>query len=191
MIVAHRSLLLFQDLRWFPPCHPRARRMPSRVRDWLAEAASLTARLAAAVGPVRVEVLREGWGRAFPSERRHLHLAHDDCLWVREVVLRHGEVALVAARTVAPRRTLEGRGGVFTRLGSRPLGELLFSHPAIVREECLWTELAPMLWRLRDIGVPRWGRRVRYRIDGAPFLVCEFFLPSVFELEQDHEPTLA
>jgi len=105
-------------------------------------------------------------------------------VWVREVLLESAGIAgmpVLAARTVAPVATLEGVGAGFARLGNRPLGELLFTHPAVVRGEIQWTRLSRRHWRLKESVCPRWGRRTLYEVGGLPLLVNEFFLPVVFE----------
>ncbi len=185
-----RSRLLAEDLDWFSPRHPRVREIPPQIRDWLSETGSLTARLEAVVGNVQVQVLYQGSGRAFPSEVQWLRSAQDRCLWVREVILagRHGP--LVAARTVAPGETLRGEGVGFERLGDRPLGALLFSHPAVERGDSQWVRLAPSAWRMSSVEAPRWGRRTLYYVDGSPLLVGEFFLPSLFHIARHDESSL-
>lgn len=177
------SLLLASDLSWFVARWPFTRRCSRRVRIWLAESGSLTARLQAAAGAIRVRVLYEGRGWPFESERQCLQWAHGQPVWIREVILYTGECPLLAARTVAPEVTLRGGGAGFAHLGSRPLGALLFNHPGVVRKTAEWVALNRGRWRLHSAAVPRWGRRTLYEVNGKPLLVNEFFLPIVFELE--------
>ncbi len=179
-----RSLLLVADPRWVIARPPYRHRFPAPVRSWLDETGSLTARLEATGGPVRVIVLFEGGGRLMASERKHLGSIPGDPVWAREVLLEIHGVPMLLARTVAPRSTLRGEGAGFVRLGSRPLGELLFTHPAVVRGDTEWTRLEPRHWRMGKIGLPRWGRRTLYQVGGKPMLVNEFFLPAIFRLEQ-------
>lgn len=179
------SLLLANDPRWFVPGGWSARRPPPQVLSWLAETGSLTARLQALTGMVEVRVLRQGLGRALASERRRLAY-RPRLLWVREVVLEHRGVPLLAARTVAPPATLQGAGAGFARLGARPLGALLFTDPAVRRRGCEWARLVSWNWGA-PLPRPDWGRRTCYTIDRQPLLVAEFFLPPLFELEADHD----
>ena len=179
------SLLLAKDPVWFAARLPRARRPSLQVLSWLAESGSLTARLQALAGPVQVQVLRQGLGWALASERRRLDY-RPRLLWVREVVLAHRGLPLLAARTVAPPATLRGAGTGFARLGARPLGALLFTHPGVRWRDCQWTRLARRDWKA-PLPPPAWGRRTLYTLDGRPLLVAEFFLPSLFELERDHD----
>lgn len=162
-------------------CPPYRHRFPLVVRSWLSETGSLTARLSSVFGPVRVVVLYEGRGRLLSSERARLVRFSSGPVWVREVLLESAGMPLLGARTVAPVATLEGVGAGFGRLGNRPLGELLFTHPAVVRGETQWTHLPPKHWRPNETACPRWGRRTLYEVGGRPLLVNEFFLPIVFD----------
>ncbi|BCX89313.1 chorismate--pyruvate lyase [Methylomarinovum tepidoasis] len=176
------SLLLANDPHWFVPGFWSARRPPLQVLSWLAETGSLTARLQALAGTVEVQVLRQGRGRALASERCRLAY-RPRLLWVREVVLAHRGTPLLAARTVAPPATLKGAGAGVARLGTRPLGALLFTDPGVRRRGCEWTRLVSRNWKA-PLPRPDWGRRILYTIDGRPLLVAEFFLPSLFELAE-------
>ncbi len=175
------SLLLARDLRWLAAGSLWRYRFPPEARPWLEELGSLTARLECEFGPVRVTVLQEGRGRLLASERRRMGLGAGEWIWIREVLLRAGDRLLVAARTVAPCATLRGAGGAFARLGNRPLGELLFTHPGVVREGMEWSRVESGHWRPAEVQPPRWGRRTLYRIGAGPLLVNEFFLSGVME----------
>jgi len=175
------SVLLARDLRWLAAGSLWRHRFPPEARSWLEEPGSLTARLACAFGAVRVTVLQEERGRLLASERRRMGLGSGEWIWVREVLLRAGDRPLVAARTVAPCSTLRGAGAAFARLGNRPLGELLFTHPGVVRGGMEWSRVESGHWRPAEIPPPRWGRRILYWIGAGPLLVNEFFLPGVME----------
>ncbi len=181
---ASRSLLLAAEPAWFSVHSPRARRIHRSVRDWLAESGSLTARLQALAGPIRVQVLYQDWGRAFLSEAAELQMRRSRRVWIREVALEAAGRQLLLARTVAPTATVTGWGKRFTCLGTRPLGELLFSLPGVKRVNIAWSCLNPTCWLAFPGPRPRWGRRTLYLTGpDLPLLVSEFFLPAVFALE--------
>ncbi len=181
---ASRSLILATEPAWFQVRSPRARRIHPAVREWLAEAGSLTARLQALAGPIRVQVLYQDWGRPFLSEAFRLKVPRGRWVWTREVMLEAAGKQLLLARTVAPAATLTGLGVRFTRLGTRPLGELLFSRSDVKSVSMDWACLDPAYWRFFPAKRPRWGRRTLYLIGpNLPLLVSEFFLPAVFALE--------
>ncbi len=179
------SVLLAEDIRWLDAGPLYRHRFPLEVRHWLEEPGSLTARLEVEFGSVRVTVLQEGRGRLLASERRRMDMDSREWIWSREVLLEAGGRFRVAARTVAPFSTLRGAGAAFARLGNRPLGELLFTHPDVVRCSMEWGRLDAWHWRLAGLQPPRWGRRTLYWIGAGPLLVNEFFLPGVLSGEVD------
>lgn len=163
----------------------------SRLLSWLSEKGSLTRRLRTLTGPeFRVAVLREDWAKPFPGEARLLDLRTARSARVREVMLMAGDRPLVLARSIIPQRTLCGRHSPLARLGTRPLGEWLFAHPALRRLSLEFARVQPESWSAdlgatRGIAVPVWGRRSHYRVARHPLLVCEFFLPALLSLERD------
>ena len=154
---------------WLSPPRYWQRRPDRSERDWLLCAGSLTAALVRlSRGRFRVRVLREGWLRPRPDERRALGLTHRHYARIREVELLGGDEVWVSARSVIPLRTLRGGGGRLRYLGSRSLGSLLFKGRA---------RRGPLEIR-RDAG--QWQRRSRFHFDRRPLLVQECFHPALF-----------
>ena len=160
---------------------------PADLTDWLFDAGSLTRRLRRRCpSQLRVQVLRQGWMRADQDEARALQLRLDAWAWIREVQLCCDERHWVFARTGIPARTLRGRGQRLTWLGTRPLGEALFTDPCVRRGP---VEVACIVagQRLHQRAVAGcveppetlWGRRSVFRLDRHPLLVCEIFLPDL------------
>jgi len=173
--------------RWHTAAAVHRRRLPAGVRHWVLDRTSLTARLRALCSEqFAVRVLRQGWACPYPGERAVLGMRRGDVALVREVHLLCGDRVLVYARTLIPRPTLRGRCRRLARLGTRPLGEVLFADPTMRRETL---ELAALtrgsaLYRLALRGLdvhPHaiWGRRSLFRIEGMPLLVNEIFLPGI------------
>ena len=108
----------------------------AQTLDWLFDEGSLTRRLTALSNDgFSVTPLQEGWQRLRADECALLGVADGSQGWVREVYLRgHGQ-PWVFARSVAARSALEGSGLALDQLGSRSLGELLFSDRAFDRGE--------------------------------------------------------
>lgn len=131
-------------------------------------------------------MLGQYWARPSRSEARNLKLSRKGYVWVREVHLLCDEQPWVFARTLIPLSTLHGRGRHLMRLGSRPLGEVLFTDPQVNRGpmEAACIQVGQRLHR-RAFGEreesldPIWGRRSIFHIDGQPLLVCEIFLPDL------------
>ncbi len=97
-------------------------------------------------------------------------------VYVREVTLKLGEQAVVVARSIIPRRTLTGYERQLMQLGSKPLGDFLFSHPRMRRH--------PIQCKQGHIGgQSAWARRSVFELSGKPLLVSEVFLERLFEIE--------
>lgn len=103
---------------------------------------------------------------------------------MREVVLRCDERPWVFARTVIPLVSIRGRLRRFTRLGTRPLGAVLFAQRGLEREPFEIARVRPghaLHVRMRSaVGVtsPVWARRAVYRLDAGRLLVTEAYLPE-------------
>ncbi len=133
------------------------------VLDWLFDEGSLTRRLTAlADGAFRVEPLLEGWQTLRDDECQGLDVPPGSSGWVREVYLHGHDRPWVFARSVAARSALEGSGFDLALLGTRSLGELLFSDSAFERgpiEVCRYPA-AGLPAEVRAEGL--WGRRSRF-----------------------------
>jgi chorismate--pyruvate lyase len=162
------------------------------LRQWLVASGSLSRRLAALGTRFEVQTLRQGTARITPREAAELGAQRRMRCWVREVVLRVDGVALVWARSVAPRRALNGPWRALRGLGSRPLAELLFNDPRVKRTPLRSERLArhgPLglrlarQWRAATATPPAptmcWGRSSVFRKHGAPLRVMEVFAPSI------------
>jgi len=172
---------------WLP--RPPRATVPARLRPWLTDSSSLTARIRARCERFSVRVLGQRLARVHLDEAAVLGLRAGELAWLREVVLEADGVAVVYARSVMPRGNLRGGWSLFTGLGSRPLGAALFADPRIVRQPLhvarldgrdrrygLATAIAPAAGR------SLWARRSVFLLGGRPLLVCEVFLPGIAQL---------
>ena len=149
------------------------------LRDWLFGQDSLTRRLTAlSAGRFAVQPLEQGWQSLRQDECSALQIPSGSQGWVREVFLQGAGDNWVFARSVAARSALEGSGLDLGKLGSRSLGELLFSDRAFVRGE-LQACRYPAAWLPSAVRAEQlWGRRSCFRRDGLSVLVAEVFLPA-------------
>jgi chorismate--pyruvate lyase len=149
------------------------------VREWLFNEDSLTRRLTAlSHDGFSVTPLVEGWQRLRSDECAALGVADGSQGWVREVYLRGHDQPWVFARSVAARSALEGSGLNLAELGSRSLGELLFSDRAFDRGE-LQVCRYPAAWLPAEVREERlWGRRSCFSRGALGVLVAEVFLPA-------------
>jgi chorismate--pyruvate lyase len=176
-----KSRLFESEPKWIFPARSICKNLQPDLKSWLNESESLTQRLRNQFENIRVQVLFEKQETPFLTERRILNLPEQRYCLVREVVLLSNQTPLILARTVIPAKTLQISQGNLARLGSRPLGEILFSAPSLEREPLGITKIEQNLWAIDfAISEPLWGRRTKYSICGQPMLVSEFFLPSLF-----------
>jgi chorismate--pyruvate lyase len=173
----------------YPRRHPdrcwlaRLAEAPPLLRD----SGSLTAALRARASDFNVRVVAEGWRCAGEDERSLLGVRRGRLVWVREVLLGDGALPLVFAHTVVAGRDLP-RWPWLRGLGRRPLGEVLFRHPRVVR--------LPLRYRRLDARQPLYhaarraavfgarslaARRSLFVLDGRPLLVTEIFLPALLQ----------
>lgn len=164
------------------------RRIPENVQPWLYEPGSLTKRIKFSVGDsFAVTVLFHQWRAPFLSESRLLRQHHDQYCLTREVLLTGAGKPLILARTIIPETTLTGTQRTLSRLGNRPLGEVIFSYPGLQRLEMDVTRVGQKNWselikKKTDIGQTVWGRRTIYAIKHRQMLVSEFFLPGIIDI---------
>ena len=144
--------------------------MAEGLLGWLQEPGSLTGRLARQWPDVVVQVVSEGVAPPLPDEARRLALDHAAPAWVRCVRLVGGGAVRLRARTVIPHWGPDNPWAAVQRLGSRPLGELLFSLPGLQRSGFEWSSSTDPTGR--DI----WSRRCVHTHQGAPLLLTETFV---------------
>ena len=182
------SFLLTHDLRWKQP-HPGIKQtLPDDVCSWVYEKNSLTRRLCQTYGAaLSVKILFHRWKPAFLSECKLLGLPHQQFNLVREVLLHAEGKPLILARTILPEKTIKIAKRNLSHLGTRPLGEVIFSYPKLERralnvccvEAAQW---APGLNNTVNIEGKVWGRRTVYAIHHQNLLVSEFFLQDALKL---------
>ena len=160
-----------EDIPWFSAQDPRADEAREDLPALL-DAGSLTATLRnLSDGSFAVELLEEGWSACSRSSfiERFAEAAAISRFWSRKVVLQGGGEDWVIAHTLIPEASLSGAIGEVLSLGSKPLGEWLFSQAALQRSEI----------ELCRIDSSTWGRRSWFTLQGQDLLVVEFFLPAL------------
>lgn len=183
-----KSVLFDSEPSWRENRAGTRQQLPEAVESWVYEPGSLTQRLRDGYGDaVAVALLAQYWRTPFLSERKLLaHPEHRYCL-IREVMLHCDGRPLLLARTVIPAQTVKMTSGNLARLGTRPLGEVIFACPALERiamdvallKPCEWT---PATRAATGIDEPVWGRRTVYALGRPQMLVSEFFLPAIIHV---------
>lgn len=160
------------------------------LNDWLFAQGSLTQRLSAACRTeFRVQLLNEGWQILSDSECSALNIPLNSCGWAREVFLCDGQQPWVFARSVASQTALHAAEFDISQLGSRSLGELLFSDPAFQRGVMYISHMPsaqlPLVAQQQAApALQLWARRSCFQKNALGVLVAEFFLPQ-FWLDND------
>ena len=168
---------------------PRAT-VPPRLRPWLTDPGSLTARIRSRCATFSVTVLAQCLAVPHPDEAALLGLRRGELAWLREVLLVADGVPVVFARSILPRRNVRGAWNLFHGIGARPLGAALFADPRIRRAPLVCARLDRRDARYHralaaaPAGLPRsvWVRRSLFRLRGRALLVSETFLPTILEL---------
>ncbi len=180
-----QSVLLKQEPLWLENRIGTRSQLPDAVQSWVYEVGSLTQRLRAVYGrSVTVKLLFQEWRKPLLSERRLLGLHERQWCLSREVLLHASGVPLILARTIIPISTIKIANRSLSHLGTRPLGEVIFSYPKLERiamdvaqiQATTWTDFAHDTAGLRKT---IWARRTVYAIKQRQMLVSEFFLPEI------------
>jgi chorismate--pyruvate lyase len=185
----HKNSFLFtQDPQWKKSRPGMKQSIPANASSWIYEKGSITKRLRGFYGhAVTVEILFHRWKPAYLSECKLLKLPHQQFNLIREVLLQANGKPLILARTILPEQTIKVAKRNLSHLGSRPLGEVIFSYPKLERLELntcsiphhLWT---PSLTNKVNTTQQVWGRRTVYAIQKQKMLVSEFFMEGALEL---------
>jgi chorismate--pyruvate lyase len=186
----HRARSCCRESLWRDAKALRKTQVSNRLRIWLLDSGSLTRRLRGLCpGQFRVKIITQGWAAPLINEAHHLNIAAQRRIFRREVVLYCGERPMVYARTVIPARTLRGRLSHLANLGEKPLGEVLFTDPHILRRDLEIARLQPgellfesargaLLDRQENAINTIWARRSTFAYHDKQLLVSEIFLPN-------------
>ncbi|WP_268801239.1 chorismate--pyruvate lyase family protein [Pseudomonas huanghezhanensis] len=162
------------------------------ILDWLFNEDSLTRRLSRlSNNGFSVMPLHEGWQTLRPDECTALELPEGSEGWVREVYLRGNGETWVFARSVAARSALELDGLHMDKLGTRSLGELLFSDKAFIRGPLQVSRYPAASLPADSAQDGLWARRSCFTRSGLSILVAEVFLPTLWHAIELAAPFVA
>ncbi len=180
-----RTLRLLRPDAWhsMPPSHGDAEF--GTLHPWLTSRGSLTSRLVAKVGDFNLVRLIQRAQLPNVDERRELGLREREHAIVREVLLRNAGTPLVFAHSIVSRRDLTGAWRGLSRLGARPLAEMLFHDAGVARLPMEYRKIDarhPLFRRAKEVAQFQasalWARRSVFLKQGRPLLVTEVFLSS-------------
>jgi len=174
------------DSRWQQHNRFRCGAIPPDLSNWLLDPESLTLRLQQLCpGRFEVRIVSQQRGRPALNEAQALGMRRGSHALIRQVQLLCGGRPWVFARTVIPVNSLHGELKHLARLGTRPLGGVLFADPGmrrgVVELACIQPGQAlysAATAHLRKRPPAIWGRRSVFTIARKPLLVSEVFLPD-------------
>ena len=140
--------------------------IPSYVSIWLLDSTSLTQKLKEKYEDFEVNVISQKESVAYKCENQLLNSPENKEIIVREVELLGNQKPVVNARSLIPitEDTID-----ILKIGSRPLGEILFDDPKIERG---YLEVGSFQ--------NSWARRSTFTIGKTNLLVTEIFLESLY-----------
>lgn len=173
--------------KWRPLVCWSTTSIPAELLPWLADPGSMTKRLRqASQQSFHVQVLKCHWSQAGVTEAMRLNLQRRQRTYIREVLLFVDEKPWVYGRTIIPLTSLVGKNGSLLSLGTRPLGELLFSDPQVTRSVFEIASLQPneheynaVTEHLNIHPAELWARRSVFHLHQQPLLVTEVMLPDL------------
>ena len=141
-------------------------KIPEHVSRWLLDGQSLTYKLKEKYNDFRVNVLSQEQNSPYECELKLLGSLTNLAIIVREVELLGSQRPVVNARSLIP---LTDDTKDILKIGSRPLGEILFNDPEIKRGHL-------------EVGSfnNSWARRSTFTIGKTNLLVTEIFLESLY-----------
>ncbi|HIM54011.1 MAG TPA: chorismate lyase [Gammaproteobacteria bacterium] len=151
-----------QDLTWENLTNTS--NVPESVLGWLDDEQSLTAKLKQKFDDFSVNVLSQI--QTTPHNNENEMLDFEGQSVIREVQLLGNHQVVVFARSVIP---VTGDTQAILKIGSKPLGEILFNDPDIKRGQLQITHTDST-----------WGRRSTFTIGTTKLLVSEFFLECLY-----------
>ena len=157
-----------------------------RYRNWLMEQGSLTARLQQKYADFYVEPVCIHYQKPASEEIAAMHIPEQCQAQIREVLLYGSGRPVVFAHSVLPRRSMRGEWHKLGRLGSKPLGAVLFASAQVRRTPLSYKKLSPhhVLYQkavryLAEKPQYLWARRSIFSLNDAGIMVVEVFLPEL------------
>jgi len=138
--------------------------IPEKALFWIRDDQSLTQKLKKRYPDFRVEVDKQEELEIYKHEINLL--GNEGRFIVREVFLYGKNQPVVFARSIIPKNPITDS---IMEIGNKPLGEILFTDPNILREPIEVTFQ-------NDI----WGRRSVFVMNNSRILVSEFFLEKIY-----------
>lgn len=132
-----------------------------------------------------VTVVSHSWQKSDESECQNLSLNNNWGIG-REVILHGKDQPWIYARSFFPESVVKAHGQQFLALGQRPLGEILFSNPAVSRSHinvaCLFPwhrEYKKAADAFENKPEFLWARRSHFFLPSGKIILLEVFSPQM------------
>jgi chorismate--pyruvate lyase len=130
--------------------------------DWITDKNSLTQRL-----------------RTFTNNQISLHLFYDDWgitdenteAWIRRTEWRYFDETWISATVIIPEQSITEETIELTRIGNRPIGEILFQDSTLTRTDFVFNPLEKKIWSRHSV----------FHYKGKPVSVIENFYPAFLD----------
>jgi len=142
-------------------------------------------------GSFHIELINESWSYPMADEGHLLSSCNRKITFIRESWLKCDKQRIVYARTIIPRSTLKGESQKLMRLGTKPLGNVLFNDNTTYRTIMRYAKIPPQCELHKQaskesaIASHLWGRQSLFYVNNKPLLVTEVFLPTILECTQN------
>lgn len=157
-------------------------------RSWLIESGSLTARLQQCYADFFVKPVSVSTNNPGNEETVLLNISSHETAQIRQVLLFGGTKPVVFAHSVLPRKSLRGAWRHLGKLGSKPLGAVLFANPNVKRTPFTFKKLSanhPLYQAAASYLTQKpdflWARRSMFTLNCASIMVTEIFLPELIK----------
>lgn len=164
--------------------HATDQTINENLLNWLLDPTSLTARLKKHCKKFRVELLGQQITQCSVDEANE-DIAIGENILVREVLLFCDDIPHVFARSLLPLTSLTGKEKELAELGNKPLGQVLFNNPSLLRkciEVSSFNERSTIAPLIKSFALNNttllWGRRSIFVLHNKPIMVAEVFLPD-------------
>lgn len=137
------------------------------VKSWLLESGPITKRIGLQ-RKFKLELLSDSIADVENQDQEFLGSKSKE-FKVREVILHGDDTPIVFARTIIPVLTIEDGLEELGRLGSKPLGDILFERKIFQKKDSVY---ASFEYKQNSF----WGRKIKYLVNEQPFSVMEIFL---------------
>jgi chorismate--pyruvate lyase len=172
---------------WYSSDQKQQNISDSNAESWICSDRSLTVKIQELGIAFSVELLNQV-DQPLTQSIKSLLAVDDSSALFREVLLKQGDKPLVYAQTIMPNSTVTGTESILSGLGNQSLGQVLFKSPQTQRSGIEFSIVEPdsqlgqyIEQQLQQpIQEACYMRRSVFHLNGKPLLVCECFLPALF-----------